>query len=206
MFTGLVECAGRLKTARRAGTSRRLKIEAPFAGELAMGESVSVSGVCLSVEAKSGSHFEATAVRETLSHSTLGEARVGSRLNLERSLRLSDRLGGHLVTGHVDVKGRVVSLKRGTDGLVLTVKYPVKFDPLVVDKGSVAVDGVSLTVAKAGRGQFTVALIPQTCQLTTLGQLGPGAHVNLEFDLVGKYWWRQARLGQGWNRKETEHV
>lgn len=206
MFTGLVECAGRLRSTRRAGTSRRLKIEAPFARKLSLGESVAVAGVCLSVEARGAKHFEATAIAETLSRSTLGDAEEGSNLNLERSLRLSDRLGGHLVTGHIDVKGRVVTMKRGVDGLLLVVKYPVKFDPLIVEKGSIAVDGVSLTVARAGRGQFSVALIPQTLQLTTLGQLQPGDHVNLEFDLLGKYWWRQSRLRATRNRKENSYV
>ncbi len=206
MFTGLVECTGRLALARKAGTSRRLKIEAPFASELEEGESVAVAGACLSVEANDEGHFEVTAVSETLTRTTLGKARIGTLLNLERSLRLSDRLGGHLVTGHIDAVGRVARHTTGPSGRILEVTFPVEFDPLIVDKGSIALDGVSLTVVVAGRGRFTVALIPQTCQLTTLGRLKTGDHVNLEFDLVAKYWWRQARVGQGHPRKESERV
>lgn len=205
MFTGLVESTGKLKLARRAGTSRRLKLEAPFASELVLGESVAVSGVCLSVESNDEKHFEVTAIAETLSRTTLGSARIGTSLNLERSLRLSDRLGGHLVTGHIDTVGRVVRRTTGASR-ILEVSFPVEFDPLIVDKGSIALDGVSLTVVTAGHGRFTVALIPQTCERSTLGRLKSGDPVNLEFDLVGKYWWRQARTGPGQNRKETERV
>lgn len=205
MFTGLVECRGSVAASRRAGSSRRLRFAAPFAAELSLGESVSVAGVCLSVERYEARHFETTAVAETLARTTLGETRAGAAINLERSLRLSDRLGGHLVTGHVDAMGRVISRKDDAKGRVLTVQYPAGFDPLVVDKGSIAVDGVSLTVVKAGRGRFSVALIPQTCERTTLGALAAGSRVNLEFDLVGKYLWRQSRLGRV-VRKERERV
>lgn len=206
MFTGLVESTGKVLLARKAGTSRRFRIEAPFAAELSEGESVSVSGVCLSVEEIGERYFEATAVAETLSRTTLGTARVGTPLNLERSLRLSDRLGGHFVTGHIDTVGRVVKRTVGRAGRLLEISFPAAFDPLIVDKGSIAVDGVSLTVVKAGRGRFSVALIPQTCQETTLGHQAAGDHVNLEFDLAGKYWWRQAQLAPPSHSKETERV
>jgi riboflavin synthase len=206
MFTGLVESTGRLRAARRAGASRRFTIEAAFAPELVQGESVAVSGVCLSVEASDERSFEVTAVAETLARSTLGSARTGHRVNLERSLTLSDRLGGHLVTGHVDGTGRVRAHTRSAGGRLLAIDYPVEFDPWIVDKGSIALDGVSLTVVEAGRGRFTVALIPQTCAVTTLGGLTTGDRVNLEFDLVGKYLWRQGRLGSAWIREEAIRV
>lgn len=193
MFTGLVECAGRLRGARPDGTSRRLSIEAAFSAELTQGESVAVGGVCLTVEAAHPKAFEVTAVAETLSRSTLAAIRPGQSLNLERALRLSDRLGGHLVTGHIDALGTVRSHTEGREGRVLAVDFPVDFDPFVVEKGSIAIDGVSLTVASVQGGWFTVALIPQTCRLTTLGRLKAGDRVNLEFDLVAKYLWRQHR-------------
>jgi len=206
MFTGLIECTGVLRVARRAATSRRFSIDAEFASELVRGESVAVSGVCLTVEAMQTRSFEVTAVAETLGRSTLAGLRPGQRVNLERSLRLSDRLGGHLVTGHIDGTGRVSSHTRGTAGRLLAVDFPSEFDPLVVDKGSIAIDGVSLTVVEAGRGRLTVALIPQTCEVTTLGSLKTGDRVNLEFDLMAKYLWRRERLGTSWLEEETDRV
>lgn len=191
MFTGLIECMGRLREARPAGGSRQFTIEAPFVSELTHGESVAVGGVCLSVECCHAGAFEVTAVAETLSRSTLSAVRPGQSLNLERSLRLSDRLGGHLVTGHIDGTGRVLSHTEGRAGRLLAVDFAVEFNPFVVDKGSIAVDGVSLTVVEARSGRFSVALIPQTWQATTLGRLKAGDRVNLEFDLVAKYLWRQ---------------
>lgn len=206
MFTGLVECLGRLQSARPLGSSRHFTIEAGFAAELTRGESVAVGGVCLSVEAAQASAFEVTAVAETLNRSTLASIRPGQGLNLERSLRLSDRLGGHLVTGHIDATGRVRSHLEGTSGRILAVDFPVEFEPFLVDKGSIAVDGVSLTVVEAKPGHFTVALIPETCKATTLGHLKAGDRVNLEFDLIAKYIWRQHRVGAPEVNKEATRV
>jgi len=206
VFTGLVECMGKLRTARPSGGSRHFTIEAGFAAELTRGESVAVGGVCLSVEAAQAGAFEVTAVAETLCRSTLAVVRPGQGLNLERSLRLSDRLGGHLVTGHIDATGRVRSHVEDASGRILAVDFPVEFAPFLVDKGSIAVDGVSLTVVEAKAGHFTVALIPETCKATTLGHLKAGDRVNLEFDLIAKYLWRQHRVGTPEVKEETTRV
>jgi riboflavin synthase len=154
--------------------------------------------------------FSVTAVAETLRRTSLGSIRTGHEVNLERSLRLSDRLGGHMVTGHVDATGRVDSTRAGAAERILKVTFPADYGPLVVEKGSIAIDGVSLTVVEAGAKHITVALIPQTCDLTTLGDLHVGDKVNLEFDLVAKYLLRFRKYGmteQGeWIGGESFHV
>jgi riboflavin synthase len=209
MFTGLVEHKGRLRAVKPEGASKRFSIEVPFASELEMGESVCTQGACLSVVELGRDVFSVTAVAETLRRTSLGGMRVGQKVNLERSLRLSDRLGGHMVTGHVDATGRVDSTRAGAAERILKISFPADYSPLVVEKGSIAIDGVSLTVVEAGAQHVTVALIPQTCDLTTLGDVHVGDKVNLEFDLVAKYLLRFRQLGieQGeWKGGESFHV
>jgi riboflavin synthase len=157
------------------------------ASEFALGESIAVSGACLTVVEREGDHFRVDAAPETLRRTTLGELRTGSQVNLERALRLSDRLGGHLVLGHVD--GVLPLLSRGHEGgsLVLEIALTPELAPLFIEKGSVALDGVSLTVNSVGDDRFGVQLIPETQARTTLSQRAVGERYNVEADLIGKY-------------------
>jgi len=188
MFTGLVEGVGEITEARRRAEGLRLAVAPPFlVAELTLGESVSVSGACLTVVKAEGRAFQVDVSPETLARSTLGLKRVGDRVNLERALRLGDRLGGHLVTGHVDGLGVLRERKQGPEHLALTFELPVTLAPLVIEKGSIAVDGVSLTVNAVSGPTFTVNIIPFTAQDTTLADLKVGDRVNLETDIIGKY-------------------
>lgn len=188
MFTGLVESLGRVVTALPEGAGLRLAVDAgDTATGVAIGDSICVSGCCLSVVRLEGGHLEFQLGPETLARTTLGGLRPGAAVNLERSLRLTDRLGGHLVTGHVDGVGGLVSLARDGDWVTCRFAAAPALMPQMAAKGSVAVDGVSLTVVDVAADSFSVALIPHTLACTTLGTLTPGVQVNLETDLVAKY-------------------
>lgn len=188
MFTGIVEGTGVVRAVRTQDGSARLVVDA---GELLrgtrIGDSIAVNGVCLTVVATTATMFEADLSPETLERTTLGELRSGGTVNLERPLALGDRLGGHLVQGHVDGVGRVVGCRKEEEAWSLEIAAPPHVVRYVVEKGSIAVDGVSLTVAAASGDRFTVCLIPHTFAVTTLGGLGPGAVVNLEADVLAKY-------------------
>jgi riboflavin synthase len=155
--------------------------------DLALGESVACSGACLTVVERGGGLVSFDAVPETLSRTTIGTWRPGTRVNLERALALGDRLGGHLVQGHVDAVGEVLRRIPEGQGARLTISLAASIAALVAEKGSIAVDGVSLTVASAGRDRFEVALIPETLARTTLGDAQPGAKVNLEADVIARH-------------------
>jgi riboflavin synthase len=188
MFTGLVEDVGVIAALRTRGNYRILSIRSRIAGEnLQIGESVCGSGACLTVVGIDREKFDVEVSQETLARTTLGHWSVGHSLNLERALRADSRLGGHFVSGHVDDTGTVRSVRPVGESLVLSVSHDRQFDPLVVDKGSIAIDGVSLTVNRAEPGSFEVNLIPHTARNTTLRNLTAGGVVNLEFDLIGKY-------------------
>ncbi len=188
MFTGLVEGIGMITGMTRMAEGLRLTIAPPFpAAELALGESVAVAGACLTVTAVSGGAFQAEVSPETLSRTTLGLKKVGERVNLERALRVGDRLGGHLVTGHVDGTGTVQERRPGPDHLFLRFLAPPHLCPFIIDKGSIAVDGVSLTVNAVQGRTFSVNIVPYTAARTTLPELGVGDRVNLEADIIGKY-------------------
>jgi len=188
MFTGLVEGVGKITGMRRLAESLRLEVAPPFpVEELALGESVSVSGACLTVVGIRGRAFQADVSPETLARSSLSVRKAGDRVNLERALRLGDRLGGHLVTGHVDGLGVLKERREGPEHVQLTVELPESLAPLVIEKGSIAVDGVSLTVNAVQDRAFTVNIIPYTARDTTLGELKIGNQVNLETDIIGKY-------------------
>ena len=192
MFTGLVECRGTLTEVRPEPPGRRLVIAAePVAQGTQVGDSVAVSGCCLTVVAVDGERLTFEAGPETLSRTILGELAAGDEVNLERSLRPGDRLGGHFVTGHVDAVGRVE--RRETLGEWVTVWFeaPADIGPHLASKGSIAVDGVSLTVVDVAASRFSVQLIPHTLEVTTLGRLSAGSRVNLETDLLAKYVARQ---------------
>lgn len=187
MFTGLVETTGRVAGFERSGEEARLRVEAPFAGDLRRGESVAVDGVCLTASRRGGRWFEAIVSPETLGRTTLGLKSAGDRVNLERALRLGDRLGGHLVQGHVDGVGVVESVRPEGSGSRLAIGFPADLAECIVLKGSIAVDGVSLTVASRGDLSFEVALIPETLAVTRLGDSACGLPVNLEVDMMGRY-------------------
>jgi riboflavin synthase len=188
VFTGIIQEVGRVASAAREGGGVRLSVEAPLVcAELKVDDSIAVNGVCQTVVAREGSRFEVQAVEETLRKTTLGELEPGSQVNLELPLRLSDRLGGHLVQGHVDGVGRVVSVEKEVSSWLITVEFPKEHEKYVIPVGSIALDGISLTVARTDGNRFTVAIIPHTLERTTISAARPGSKVNLEFDLVGKY-------------------
>lgn len=188
MFTGLVQALGSVRTVTDAAGGRRLSVaESALAPLLSVGESVSVNGACLTVVARDGDSFDFEAGPETLAKTTLGALAPGDRVNLERALRVGDALGGHFVTGHVDCVGTVLEEKETGDWITVRFGFPPGFADLLVAKGSVAVDGVSLTVVDPTEESFAVMLIPHTRAVTTLGSKKPGAPVNLEFDLLAKH-------------------
>ncbi|HFC98416.1 MAG TPA: riboflavin synthase [Thermosulfurimonas dismutans] len=188
MFTGLVEGLGTVRMSRGRGGGVRLGIEPPFpAEELRLGESVAVNGACLTVVEVRPPIFEADVSPETLKRTTLGRLRPGDRVNIERALRWGDRLGGHLVSGHVDGVGEVLSRTERTDFFFFRIRAPENVATYLVEKGSVAVDGVSLTVNRVEGLNFEIAVIPHTAEITTLGFRKPGDPVNLEVDLLAKY-------------------
>jgi riboflavin synthase alpha subunit len=188
MFTGIVEAVGRVVSLTPQGEKTRIAIEAPpIAGGLPIGASVAVSGICLTVVAIEGGSIVFEAVRETLDRSALGDLRAGSAVNLERAMRADGRLDGHIVQGHVDATGRVRALERHGADVRFAVDCDADFTELLVPKGSVAIDGVSLTVVDVGPSGFDVALIPHTLAVTTLGERRSGERVNLEADVLGKY-------------------
>lgn len=190
MFTGLVETMGEIAAlqALRDGDGVRLVVRCPsIAHGAAVGDSVAVNGCCLTVTAVDGDTLAFDAVPETLARTNLRHLTVGSPVNLERPLRLSDRLGGHLVQGHVDAVGRVQAAVPEGNSIRLTIDAPESIRRYIVVKGSIAVDGVSLTVAAVTATGFQVVIIPHTAAVTTLGRVQPGDEVNLEADVVGKY-------------------
>jgi riboflavin synthase len=203
MFTGIVEGTGTVVALAVTpdGAAARLEVEAPWpAGALAAGDSVAVDGCCLTVAAATPTGFAADLVAETLRRTALGRLAAGARVNLERPLAVGGRLGGHLVQGHVDGVGRVVERQAVGEGRELRVELPDDMARYVVEKGSIAVDGVSLTIAGVGQGWFAVALVPHTLATTTLGERGPGDPVHLEVDVVAKY---VERLVAPWRRQEA---
>ncbi|WP_433184833.1 riboflavin synthase [Actinoallomurus sp. CA-150999] len=188
MFTGIVEELGEVVALEPAADSARLTVRGPLVvSDAVHGASIAVNGVCLTVTDVKDDAFTVDVMKETLDRSSLAGLKPGSPVNLERPVRPTDRLGGHIVQGHVDGVGRVVSREPGDRWEVVTVELPPQLARYVVEKGSITVDGVSLTVVEARDDAFTIALIPTTLELTTLGRKGPGDPVNLEVDVVAKY-------------------
>ncbi len=186
MFTGLVEAQGKIRRVTAAGARRYLEITAPFAGELKPGESVAVNGCCLTVTKITASGFEIEATGPTLSQTTLGSLRAGMPVNLERALRAGDRLGGHILLGHIDEVARVKSVQRGTGAIRLVIAVRPENRRYLVEKGSIAVDGVSLTIQHCRQTEFTASIITHTWENTTLKHLRPGSKVNIEYDILVK--------------------
>lgn len=197
MFTGLIEVVGRVEELKTLATGVRVRIAAPLSGELKPGDSIAVNGVCLTAAAVAGSEFMADIGPETARVTTLGLLRSGQPVNLERPLAAGARLGGHFVQGHVDGTGLIEEIRPEGDAHWLTVRYPRELAPLLIRRGSVAVDGISLTVAGLGETQFDVMIVPFTWQHTNLSSLRPGDRVNLECDMIGKYVARAIELGLG---------
>ena len=188
MFTGLVEALGTVRRLESDGAGRWLDVEAPgLGGSLVLGESVAVNGCCLTVVAQDERSCRFQVGPETLSRTNLGELRPGDRVNLERSLRVGDRLGGHLVQGHIDGVGRIDQRVPQGDWVTMWFRCAPALTAQMVSKGSIAVDGISLTLVDVEAERFSVALIPHTLSVTTLGFKGPGVAVNLETDLLAKY-------------------
>lgn len=196
MFTGLIETLGTIQRIEPDGPGKRLTLTAPtFTEELRIGDSVAINGACLTVTAQDKKTFAFQAGPETLRLTNLGELKGGDEVNLERALRLGDRLGGHLVQGHVDGVGRVAERIRQNEWELVWFACPAELAAQMVRKGSVAVDGVSLTLVDVAAERFSVALIPHTLSQTTLGFKQPGATVNLETDLLAKYVWKCLHAG-----------
>ncbi len=189
MFTGIVEATGRIATQReRPGGTRRIVVATSLpVGRLPVGASIAVDGACLTVVARRAGRFEADLGPETLAKTTLGSRRAGDRVHLERPLRLGDALGGHMVAGHVDGVGRVTSARRRGDTLRLRIAAPSDIVRLIAPKGSITVDGVSLTVNGVERNVFSVLLIPHTLAVTCLGERRSGDRVNIEADLLARH-------------------
>ncbi|MCW2498939.1 MAG: riboflavin synthase subunit alpha [Frankiales bacterium] len=188
MFTGIVEELGEVTAWEDLPAAARITVRGPLVtSDAKHGDSIAVNGVCLTVVTSTDGAFTADVMKETLDRSSLGALAVGSPVNLERSVRLQDRLGGHLVQGHVDGTGAIVSKTASEHWTVVRITLPADLDRYVVEKGSITVDGVSLTVSAVQPGWFEVSLIPTTLQLTTLGPKAPGDPVNLEVDITAKY-------------------
>ncbi len=188
MFTGLIEDVGKVQKLERRGGSARLSLSTALpAPEFHIGDSVAVNGVCLTVTNSSGTTLSFDVSPETLDKSSLGRLSSGDPVNLERAMRLSDRLGGHIVTGHIDCVATVAERREDSGNILLSFKMPVDKIRYVIEKGSVAIDGISLTVNSTAADSFSVNIIPHTSQLTTLRHKKAGDTVNIETDIIGRY-------------------
>jgi riboflavin synthase len=198
VFTGIVEELGEVTAVENLGDASRFRLRGPVVTDGAKhGDSIAVNGVCLTVVEHEGDEFTADVMAETLNRSSLGALGVGSRVNLERPTAVGARLGGHIVQGHVDGTGAVLERKPSENWEIIKISLPADLTRYVVEKGSITVDGISLTVVDAGLDHFTVSLIPTTLALTTLGLKQPGDPVNLEVDIVAKYVERLLTTTQG---------
>jgi riboflavin synthase len=187
MFTGLIADLGSVAAIERDGEGATLRVRTSLAGELSEGDSIAVNGVCLTATRVGPDDFEAQAISETLGRSTLGSLEPGDLVNLELALRADGRLGGHIVQGHVDGMGTVAEVREEGFSRVVAIDADAELLPYVVEKGSIAIDGVSLTISALGEGGFEVSLIPETLERTTLGRAAAGRAVNLEADILAKH-------------------
>ncbi len=188
MFTGLIEDIGTVQKITPRATGRRLVVKCSIdLGEVAIGDSVAVDGFCLTVVEKGRDEFAVDVGQETLAVTTVGDLKIGRRVNLERAMRLGDRLGGHLVAGHVDGVGSVQRIERSPDFIIIHIRAPKSVSRYMIEKGSVCVSGVSLTVNSVSGDVFSVGVIPHTAANTNIHELKTGDKVNLESDMIGKY-------------------
>lgn len=187
MFTGIVETMGRVKAISEEGSNKHFVFTSAITRELKIDQSLSHNGVCLTVVDVEGDAYTVTAIKETLEKSNLGALALGDKVNLERCMKANGRFDGHIVQGHVDVQGTVASIIPQEGSWLVKIHHPPQFSTMVVEKGSITVNGVSLTCFGLGEDFFQVAIIPYTWEHTSFHQLKPGDKVNLEFDIVGKY-------------------
>lgn len=188
MFTGLVETVGRVRSIKRGAASSVLSIEAPaIMQDVRIGDSIATNGVCLTATRVDDAGFCADVMHETLQRSSLGALSAGSAVNLERAMPANGRFGGHIVSGHIDGTGRIASTRRDDVAVWYDIKAPEAIARYVVEKGSIAIDGVSLTVARVSENGFSISMIPHTADVTALGRKRAGDIVNLECDIIGKY-------------------
>lgn len=194
MFTGIIEAMGRVTEVSPAGSNRSFWIESPISPGLKADQSICHDGVCLTVEEVKDNRHRVTAIEETLKKTTLGSWDTGTVVNLERCLQLNDRLDGHIVQGHVDSTATCTKKKERKGSWEFEFDFPKRFAALVIEKGSITVNGISLTAFNVGKKSFTVAIIPYTFEHTNISHVAKGAGVNIEFDIVGKYLLRSLSL------------
>jgi len=207
MFTGIIEGTGKLIEKRTSGTGVSFRIEAGFdLLDPSEGESIAINGVCLTAYDIVGRMFLADVSPETLSRTTLGDLGRGAKVNMERALRLSDRLGGHIVSGHIDCTAQVMEKRRHGEFTIFTFQMLEKLSRYVIEKGSISIDGISLTVNSCKGGRFSVSIIPHTLQATTLGSLDKGSRVNIEVDIIGKYIEKLLAAEPGISRSHAEII
>jgi len=198
MFTGIIQEIGKVREVRNLGGGVRLTIEAPHSAEqLRVNDSIAINGVCQTVIERNASSFVVEAVEETLAKTTLGELAPDSSVNLELALQLSDRIGGHLVLGHVDCVGVIRQIVPRTNSWIIEIEIPQQYTKYLIPVGSIAVDGISLTVASIGGSTIGISVIPHTMQNTTLSSARAETRVNLEFDIIGKYVERLTLMSRG---------
>jgi len=187
MFTGIIEAIGTVKKIEPSGTNVHFWIESPFFHELKIDQSIAHDGVCLTIDAKEGDLYRLTAIKETLEKTNLNHWKINKKVNLERGMILGARLDGHLVQGHVDCTGTCIDVKEQGGSWLYTIEFPENFRRLIIEKGSICMNGTSLTAFHITKNTFSVAIIPYTYNLTNINELATNTVVNLEFDLVGKY-------------------
>jgi riboflavin synthase len=194
MFTGIVETVGKVTQVTESGTNKTFWIESPLSSSFRVDQSIAHNGVCLTVEETSGNRHRVTAVQETLDKTNLNSWKEGTAINLERSLLMTSRLDGHFVQGHVDTTAECEKIKAKDGSYEFEFSFSKKFAPLIIEKGSIAVNGISLTAFDVKKNSFKVAIIPYTYEYTNLQVLNEGDEVNLEFDMIGKYIQRKLSL------------
>ena len=196
MFTGIIESLGKVKELIINGSNKTFWIESPLSNELKVDQSVSHSGVCLTVEEVRDGRHRVTAIEETLKKTNIGSWEAGAPVNIERCLALNGRVDGHFVQGHVDSTGTCISRKEKDGSWEFEFEFPGKFAELIIEKGSICINGVSLTAFNVKKKKFTVAIIPYTYEHTNIKNINPGDSVNLEFDIIGKYLLRRLSLSE----------
>jgi len=194
MFTGIIETTGLVKDVIVNGSNRIFWVESSLSGVLQIDQSIAHNGACLTVDEIGGGTHRVTAIKETLEKTELNNWKPGTRINLERCLTLQDRLDGHFVQGHVDTVGECIEIKDQGGSWKFSFRFPKKYGELVIEKGSIAINGISLTAFDVKKSKFSVAIIPYTYEHTSIRDLKKGSHVNLEFDLIGKYIQRSLSL------------